>query len=336
MSAPVVPPESATTPVLPRAGFIALGVMGAGIAAVLLRAGVPLTVTTRTRARAEPLLAAGARWAESAKGVASDVESGVIFAMPPEGKDLERILFGRSGVLRGSARGTLVVNLSTISPEQSRSISSRLKEREVGFLDVPVGGSAEAAAAGRLLLYVGGDEADTTRAEPYLRAFSRSIERVGPVGAGSAMKLVNNLVTLGTVELIAEALCLAETLGIGRERALEVLLLGGARSAMLEGTRQRFDRREYGVQFRLSLARKDLKLVERSASDGGQTLPVTRAVRRVYDRAMLAGRGELDMTAIFETIREGGPLQPDPGRPIVPPPSPSSATGTDDSTGLNR
>jgi 3-hydroxyisobutyrate dehydrogenase-like beta-hydroxyacid dehydrogenase len=298
--------------------------MGRGIAGCLVRSGVPLTVSSRTRARAEELLAAGAAWAANGREVARAVEGGVIFTVLPEAVDVRRALFGRGGVVNGARPGTLVVDLSTVAPDQSRALAERLAPRGVRFLDAPLGGSREAAESGELLLYVGGPEEELRRAEPYLARFSRRVEHMGPVGAGSAMKLVNNLLTIAGLELNAEALTLGEAMGLERARLLEVLLAGGARSAMLERKRKLLESGEYPPAFRLSLARKDLRLVERAARTVHQQLPVARQARRLFDRAVREGDGELDFSAIQETVRRLGPLAPASPKKDVN----SGATGT--------
>lgn len=301
---PASDPVLEGAPATPNAGLIGVGAIGGGVARCLLRQHVPLRLWNRSRSRAEPLVAAGAQWAEHPKALAAALgPGGVLFTALPEARDVGRVLFGRRGAVAGASRGLLVVNLSTVAPDQSRDLAARLAERGVGLLDVPVGGSADAAESGELILYVGGEDRDFDRALPLLRTFSRRIERMGPVGAGSAMKLANNLLTVGILEMSAEAIELGSALGLDRARVVEVLLAGGARSVMLERKREPLLRHEYPPAFRLALARKDLKLIERAGHEVHQPLPVTHAARRVFDRAMNEGRGDLDFAAVAETVR---------------------------------
>lgn len=320
-SAPSVP----TAPTPARAGLIGLGAMGQGLALSLRRAGVPLTVTSRTRAKAEEVLAAGAEWVERPREVGRAVAGGVVLVMVPEARDVERVLFGRSGLVKGAAPGTLVVNVGTIAPEESRDVAARLAEAHLAYLEAPVGGSADVARAGSLLVFVGGGDAEFARAEPYLRTFGRSLERMGEVGQGSAMKLVNNVLTVGTLELIAEALTLAEATGLPRERTIDALLAGGGRSVVLEGKRRMLLSGEYPSHFRLALARKDLRLIERTAKDAHLPLTAVREIRRVYDRAVKEGRADLDFAAVFETVRAGraAPAATGAGSGAPSPPAPS-------------
>jgi 3-hydroxyisobutyrate dehydrogenase-like beta-hydroxyacid dehydrogenase len=286
---------------LPRAGVIGLGAIGAGIARSLRRAGVPLTVTTRSRPRAEPVLALGAEWASTPAAVGRAVGPGVVFLALPEAKQCERVIFGRAGL--GPVADLLVVNLATISPRQSRELSGRAVAQGLRYLEAPVGGSADAAENGRLLLYVGGAAPELDRARPYLEAFSRGILPCGAIGTGAATKLANNLVTLGTVALLGEALALGESLGLDRGRLLDALGEGGARSTMLQNKGAALRARAFTPLFRLQLALKDLRLVEESAADGGLSLPLTRAARRLYQRGVREGRADQDFSAVSELLR---------------------------------
>ena len=280
--------------------------MGAPIAQRLLGRGHELAVHSRTRAKAEPLIAAGAVWAESPKAVGRAARGGVVFMCLTDGPAVRSVLFGRQGVVAGAGPGTLVVDLSTVLPEESRTWAERLERRGVHFLDVPLGGSVDAAATGQLLLYAGGSETDLGRVRPLLEAFARRVELLGPVGAGTSMKLVNNLVSLATIAISSEALALAEGLGLDRSRAIDLLLDGGGRSAMLERKRTFFEERRYPSQFRLPLARKDLALVERTARAVGSPCRLAREARRLTEEAVAAGHEAEDAAAMFEAALARG------------------------------
>ncbi|HEV2316832.1 MAG TPA: NAD(P)-dependent oxidoreductase [Thermoplasmata archaeon] len=298
-------------------GLVGIGAIGGGIGLSLRRAGLPLTITSRRAEPARELVAAGAEWKKDARQVGRAVGSGIAFVAVPDARTLNRVLFGRSGLAKGLVSGALVVQTGTIAPDQTRTVAARLGELGISMLDAPVGGSREPARLGQLLLYVGGSAADLERARPVLSAVSREIVHVGDVGLGSAMKLANNLVTLGTVELLSESLALAVAAGIDRDRALEIFGKGGARSTMLESKRPMLSVRQYETNFRLDLARKDLKLIERAASQFGRPLPVAHQIRRMFDRAVSEGRGAQDFAAVFETVL---------GSPAVPPATTAAST----------
>jgi len=310
-----------------RVGWIGLGRMGVPIARRLLADHIALVVYNRTPAKAEPVLGQGARWAESPRAVAAAVPAGIIFTLLTDGRAVRSVLFGRRGVAAGAAPGTLIVDLSTIAPAESRAIAERLAARGLRFVDAPLGGSTPAAEEGKLLVYAGGDPADVDRVRPLLGRFARRVERIGPVGAGAAMKLVNNLMIVGHVVLAAEALALAQGLNVDRDLALDLLLDGGGHSRMLADKRPSFSRREYPTRFALSLATKDLGLVARAARSVGGSLPVTREVRRVAREAMRAGLGDQDFAVVFERVlaRFGSA---EPTRPPARPEDRPGATGT--------
>jgi 3-hydroxyisobutyrate dehydrogenase-like beta-hydroxyacid dehydrogenase len=199
-------------------GFVGLGQMGRALVARLRDVGVPSIVFNRTRTNVESLLSEKIQWAESPAEVGRRAASGIVFLMPSDAKALKSLTFGRRGLARGARQDSLVVNLSTITPDDARSIATRFGERHIRYLDCPVGGSVEAARNGQLSLFVGGEEADAARARPFLEKIGASISLVGPVGAGSSMKLVNNVLTIGQVALISEAIALGETLGLDREQ----------------------------------------------------------------------------------------------------------------------
>ena len=325
MSTPPVSAAAAPTPAshLPRAGFVGTGMMGVRMAQNLLRGGVPLVVYNRTRAKAEPLVASGAEWAERPSAVARAVPGGVIFLMLTDGRAVERTLFGRGGLAGAATAGTLIVDHSTIDPEESRALSTRLAERGIGFVDAPVGGSIGPAERAEVKFFVGGSDDAVARALPYLERMGRGVERLGPVGAGAAMKLVNNLMTIGTVALLAETLAAGEALGLERRRMVELLRRGGGASVMLENKHRNLAERVYRPEFLLGLARKDLSLLERAARRGGRSTPLAREARRLLEEALRQGHDREDFSSVAETARLRG-LKARPNAPAVPVAAPAS------------
>jgi 3-hydroxyisobutyrate dehydrogenase-like beta-hydroxyacid dehydrogenase len=297
----------------PRVGFIGLGQMGAPIAERLRAAGYPLVVHNRTREKAQPLLATGVLWAFTPRDVGRAATGGVVFTALSDARATEGVLYGRHGLVRGLRPGALVVDLSTIAPSQSRGFSERLATDGIHFVDAPLGGSVEAARNGRLLLFVGGAVEDVARARPFLERFSRRIEHLGPVGAGSSMKLVNNLLTVSYVALAGEALALSDRFGLDRSRVIDLLLDGGGRSAMLEQKRLAFEERRYPAQFKLHLAEKDLKLIGHAAHQVGAAVRIAREVRRLVREGRQAGHGEEDFAAVFEAAILRGSAAPSEG-----------------------
>jgi 3-hydroxyisobutyrate dehydrogenase-like beta-hydroxyacid dehydrogenase len=322
-------PPSSTAAVV---GFVGLGMMGAPIAERLRSAGHPLIVYNRTRTKAEPLLAAGARWAFSPKDVGRESTSGIVFTMLSDARAEDRILFGRNGLAPSLPSGALVVDLTTIAPSESREFARRLSEHGIQYVDAPVGGSVDPARNGRLIVFAGGSEQDVARARPLLEAFGRRIDHLGPVGAGTSMKLVSNLLTMAYVAAAAEAIALAEGLGLDRHKAIELFLDGTGYSRLLEQKRMAFEERRYPAQFQLRLAEKDLKLIAGAARDAGRAARIAREAERLVREGVRAGRGEDDFAVMLEAAlarraRRVGPSVPEveapPDSPSAPPSPPS-------------
>jgi 3-hydroxyisobutyrate dehydrogenase-like beta-hydroxyacid dehydrogenase len=316
MTEPVENPQDAA-PRRPTTGFIGLGMMGVRVAANLMRAGHPLVVYNRTAANAEPLLAAGASWAGAPVDVGRRVGDGVLFTMVTDYPALEAVLFGSTGALEGLRPGALVVDLSTIGPDESRSVAARLAGRGVAFVDAPVGGSIDAAEARTLLVFVGGAAADVERARPMLEVIGRRAEHFGPVGAGASAKLVNNLLMATAMAALGEAVALGDAFGLDRGQLLEILALGGAGSKVLDAKRENVRLGTFPARFKLSLARKDLRLAERAARAAALDLPVLRAARGRYDHAAELGRASDDYSAVAADTGAPVPRQRR-GRPRAP------------------
>jgi 3-hydroxyisobutyrate dehydrogenase-like beta-hydroxyacid dehydrogenase len=279
----------------------------------LARSGLPIVVYNRTQAKAEALVPAGARWVATPRDLARSIGKGITFLMLTDGKAVQRLLFGRSGYTKAAPSGALIVNMSTIDPEESRTFSTRLTELGIHYLDAPVAGSVDQVLNGEIVFFVGGDEMDVARARPLLERMGRKVEYMGPVGAGNSMKLVNNLLTIGITSLSAEALALADGLQLDRARVIQVLLEGGGRSAMLERKAPEFLSRTYPAQFTTALARKDLKLVEKAAARAGRSLKMIREARKLLEASIAQGHSEDDFGSVFEVTL--GPGRPAPSGP---------------------
>ncbi len=292
----------AAEPVPPPAkvGFIGLGMMGAAIAERIRAAGHPLVVHNRTRSKGASLVAAGATWAFHPKDVGREASAKVVFLDLTDARAVHRVLFGRNGLVAGLPRDALVVDLSTIGPSDSRDVAQKLGALGLHYIDAPVGGSVEAAHNGQLLAFVGGSEEDVARARPLLAAAAQRIEHLGPVGAGTSMKLVNNLLMVGDLALAAEGVAVAEGLGLDRKRTVDILLEGGGYSRILELKRADFEERRYPPQFQLHLATKDLKLVAIAARAVDREVRIGKEAARMAQEAVRGGRGNEDFSAILE------------------------------------
>jgi 3-hydroxyisobutyrate dehydrogenase-like beta-hydroxyacid dehydrogenase len=281
-----------------KLAFLGLGQMGSPMAGRLVDAGHDVAVWNRTPARAEPLVARGARVAASPREVGAGVEAA--FTMLADPAAVEEVLFGPDGLVGGLGPGTTVVEMSTVGPEAVRRIAGRLPPG-VEIVDAPVLGSIPQATEGTLSIFVGGTAEQFERWRAVLGAMGRA-RHVGPLGAGAAMKLVANS-TLGALMTgLGEALALADGLGLDQGDVLDVLA-ESAIGVTARGKRRLIETGEFPPNFKLALARKDLRLVTEAARDGGVELRVAPEAGRWLADADEAGLGDLDYSAVVAHIR---------------------------------
>jgi 3-hydroxyisobutyrate dehydrogenase-like beta-hydroxyacid dehydrogenase len=281
-----------------RLAFLGLGQMGAPMARRLLDAGHDVAVWNRTGARADPLVQAGARRAASPRESGADVEAAFTMLADPEAVD--EVLFGTDGLVSGLAAEATVVEMSTVGPEAVRRAAGRLPPG-MEIIDAPVLGSIPQATEGTLSIFVGGTAEQFERWRSVLEAMGRP-RHVGPLGAGAAMKLVANS-TLGALMTgLGEALALADGLGLDQGDVLDVLA-ESAIGVTARGKRRLIETGEFPPNFKLALARKDLRLVTEAARDGGVELRVAPEAGRWLADADEAGLGDLDYSAVVAHIR---------------------------------
>lgn len=288
-----------------RLGFIGIGRMGLPMCVNLLRAGADLTVHNRTADRAGPLLSAGARWAGSPAELAASCD--LVLTCLATVPATENVIAGPGGVLSALRPGAMVVDHGTIGPDTARRLAERAASRGAGFLDAPVSGGPEGARDGTLTIMAGGAEADFRRVEPVLRAYGREVARVGPIGSGSLLKLVNQVLTFVHGVAAAEALGLAARAGLDLAAAGAVLRQSFGQSRMLERTLLRVQARDFEAGAALRLYLKDLGL----ALDAGQSvhapLPLTRAALAILQQSIDAGLADRDIASLYLLLRETTP-----------------------------
>lgn len=288
-----------------KIAFLGLGQMGTPLAIRLLEAGHDLTVWNRTPARAQPLRDAGAVVADTPAEAGRAADVAITMVTDPEA--LERVVFGPDGLADALGPGRLLLEMSTVGPDEIRSIAERLPDG-VEVVDSPVMGSVPQAIAGELNVLTGGSDAAFERVRPILDTFG-NVRHVGALGAGAAMKLVVNSTLGAAITALGEAIALADALGLDRGAALDVLS-GSQLGAAVSAKRESIETRSYPPRFKLSLAAKDLRLVTEAAARTGRELPVASAARRWLEQAVEAGSGDLDYSAVVATIvgEEIGPM----------------------------
>ena len=272
-----------------RIGFIGLGIMGRSMALNILRAGFPLTVWNRTPARAAELLAAGATWADSPAMLAA--ASDLVITCVSDTPDVQAVVLGETGALRGLRAGSLLIDMSTISPAVTRELAAALAERGVTMLDAPVSGGSEGAAQGTLSIMVGGDAADFARALPVLQAMGQRITHVGGHGAGQTVKLVNQVLVVDNCLAMCEALMLAQAGGVDLPKTLEAISGGAAGSWMLSKRGPQILARDWRPGFSIALQQKDLRLVLEAADQQGVPLPGSALIFQLYRTLEARGLG---------------------------------------------
>jgi 3-hydroxyisobutyrate dehydrogenase-like beta-hydroxyacid dehydrogenase len=281
-----------------RIAFLGLGQMGAPMAARVLAAGHDVTVWNRTASKTGPLRTLGASVAETPARAVAGVEVAITMLADPDA--LEAVLFGPGGAAPELRSGAALIDMSTVGPDEIRRVAERLPHVEV--LDAPVRGSVGAAEAGSLRIVVGGAEEAFDRWRPVLAAMGEPT-RVGPLGAGAAAKLVNNLAGISSIAILAEALALADRLGLDRVAMLEILSTSPIGS-VVETVGDRIERSDHRPHFKAALAAKDLRLAVEAAASHGLDLPVAEAARGRYDDAIRAGLGERDWSVLASFVTD--------------------------------
>ena len=284
-----------------RVGWCGLGQMGAPMAARLLGAGVELAVWNRTPGRADDLVAGGARRAASPADAAAGAEVVATMLATPEA--LDDVVFGPAGLAAGMAPGTTLVEMSTVGPAAVTGMAARLPAG-VDVLDAPVLGSVGQAEDGSLRVFVGGPAELFERRQPLLGHLGSALH-VGPLGAGAAMKLVANSILGALMTALAEALALADGLGLDQAQVLDVLA-GSPIGATVRSKRDKVESAAYPPNFKLALAAKDLRLVAEAAAAAGCDLRLAGAARSWLEEAAAARDGALaglDYSAVIAHVR---------------------------------
>lgn len=278
-----------------RIGFIGLGIMGRPMAANLIRAGHSLTLHTRSGVP-EDLKALGGVSAASSAAVATSAD--IVITMLPDTPDVEMALFGSEGVAGALRPGTIVVDMSSISPIATREFAHRIAERGGAYVDAPVSGGEIGARDATLTIMVGGAEENCRRIWPLLEAMGRSITRIGDVGAGQTAKVANQIVVALTLQAVSEGLTFAARSGVDPAIVRQALLGGFASSRILDVHGKRMIERMFDPGFRIALHRKDLELALSTARKLNQPLPATALVQQLFTACAGNGLDDADHSAL--------------------------------------
>lgn len=286
----------------PTIGVIGLGIMGRPMARNLLRAGYRLVVHNRGRGPVDELAAAGAEPARSPREVTEQAD--VVIMVLPDSPDVEAVMYGEEGVFAGAREGSIVIDMSTISPTVTQQLAVAARERGVRLLDAPMSGGDKGAIAGTLSIMVGGDAALFEECRPIFQALGKTIVHVGPNGAGQVVKACNQIVVALAYEAISEALVLGARAGVDPAKVIEVLSGGLAATRVMEQRGASMVRHDFTPGFRIRLHQKDLGIALATGKSYGVPLPVTALVDQILAALRAAGREELDHSAILTYIED--------------------------------
>lgn len=271
--------------------------MGRGMAHNLIKNGVDLTVWNRTTSRMEPLVEAGATAADSPRDLAASCD--VIITCVSDTPDVVDVV---EQVMEGAREGSLVVDMSTISPSVTRELAEKLKDRGIHMLDAPISGGSEGAAEGTLSIMVGGAADQVERAMPYFEAMGKTITHVGEIGAGQTVKLVNQILVVVAMLGVAEALTFAEAGGLDLNKTLEAVTGGAAGSWMLSNRGPQCVERDWRPGFTIDLQQKDLRLVLDAADELGVPLLGTSTCFHFYRTLQQRGLGGEGNHALIKAL----------------------------------
>jgi len=280
--------------------FVGLGIMGAPMAGHVLSAGHPLTVHTRTKSKADGLIARGARWADSPAQAAHAAD--VVLICVTDTPDAQAVVLGKGGIIESARPGLVVVDHSTISPSATRRMSDALAARGAAMLDGPVSGGDVGARNGTLSIMVGGDEKAFEQVRPLLACYGKTITHCGASGNGQLTKLVNQILVSVTNMAVCEAINFARRTGLDPAKTLAAVGGGAASSWQLLNLGPKMIARDFAPGFMIDLQQKDLRLVMQTAQETKVCLPAASLVHQLFTSAQAAGRGRDGTQALFAVV----------------------------------
>jgi len=279
-----------------KIAFVGLGIMGKPMSKNLLKAGHSVVVYDVAAAPVADVVAAGGTAAKSSKEAASQAD--VIITMLPDGPEVEAAVLGPGGILEGAAKGSTVVDMSSISPVVAQKVGAACAAKGVEFLDAPVSGGEPKAIEGTLAIMVGGDASTFAKIEPILKNMGASVTLTGPVGAGNVTKLANQIIVACNIAAMGEALTLATKAGLDPEVVFNAIKGGLAGSTVLNAKAPMVISRNFQPGFRIALHQKDLRNALLAAESMKVSLPLTGAVQNQLMALMNDGKGALDHSTI--------------------------------------
>ncbi|MBV8778735.1 MAG: 2-hydroxy-3-oxopropionate reductase [Alphaproteobacteria bacterium] len=282
-----------------KIGFVGLGIMGHPMALNVAKGGHQLYVYGQ-RTCPPSVKEAGAVVCDTLKQIAEQSET--VIVMVPDTPDVADVLLGDSGIISGLSAGKLVVDMSSISPIETKTFAAAVAEKGCGYVDAPVSGGEVGAKAASLTIMCGGSEADFARAKPLFELMGKNITLVGEVGAGQTTKVANQIIVALTIEAVSEALLFASKAGADPAKVRQALMGGFANSRILEVHGERMIKRTFDPGFRIELHQKDLNLALQGARAMGMSLPNTATTQELFNAAAPLGGLAWDHSGLVRVL----------------------------------
>lgn len=278
--------------------WIGIGIMGQAMAGHLLKAGYPLTITTRTKAKALGLIQAGAVWQDTVADAVKDAD--VVITMVGTPQDVKDVYLGKIGILENCQPGTIVIDMTTSSPQVAQQLTQTALKYKVNILDAPVSGGDTGAQAATLLIVVGGDHQVYERIYPILEVMGKHIFYMGPSGSGQQTKMANQIAVAGSLAATTEAIVYAKMVGLDPAKVVEAIAFGSGASAHLTNTAPKIIAEDYRPGFYIKHFVKDMSIAKAEMDRYGIDFPMMSHVLEMYQDLLNEGDAELGTQALIK------------------------------------
>ncbi|KLD99396.1 NAD(P)-dependent oxidoreductase [Aliarcobacter butzleri] len=285
-----------------KLGWIGLGAMGNPMAFNLIKAGFALNIYNRTSSKIQNLKSLGANSFDNIKELVKNSE--IIFLMLSNDEAVREVLTSKNGILDSLSENKIIVDMSTISPLDSKEFYSLVKEKNCDYIDAPVSGSIGAAIAKQLIILVGGEEKAKEICKPYFEALGRVTIDFGENSNGTSAKLSINMLLGVFTQAMAESITFSQKLGLDKEKVFEMISLSGMNTPLFQAKKESFSRNEFPSAFALELMSKDLGLLKQMIDNCNLNLPLSEISNETYLKAKEQGFGKEDMAAVIKTVKE--------------------------------
>ncbi|WP_045572894.1 NAD(P)-dependent oxidoreductase [Desulfosporosinus sp. I2] len=286
-----------------KVGFIGIGVMGKPMAKNILGAGYSLFVNDVNELAVQELVAEGVKRVQSPRELAQEVD--VVITMLPNGGIVEQVLLGEQGIFAGAKPGFAIIDMSSVAPTFTQKMAKLAMEQQIDYIDAPVSGGVKGATEGTLTIMVGGEKEPVERYQALLEVMGKKIYHVGKVGAGDAVKIVNNLLLGVNMAAAAEAFVFGTKLGLDPKVLLEIISVSSGNSYALAAKMPNFVfKGQFEAGFAIDLQFKDLELAVQTAKEARVPMMLTNVAQQVFEQARAAGLGREDISAVIKPLED--------------------------------